>query len=842
MATSHQATVSPPHISLAPDTLQTPVHELTAWRPDSAMSLFSFEEAVESLLGPAWGHKSSRKRKRPHRSVTEELEDILPSSPISTSTPSRRHRADYSPSPTPLPSSPLASYKTLYQGQSCEKRARLPPVKASTFNQALRVISGLPTGPRAPRQTERRERPKERPPVWAESRQELCEALPYYRSFQSGLYMHFKVTFGYLLEAFPAPRDAWASNGRVIISHGGGQCICPKLPNGKQGPPVLQADQSRSDARVDALLTAAERQTPIILIAGEGYKELPWELDCAYVVLGWYWISYTWVEAEPAYKGTKPPPGREYFHRIKIRFDWVESQGNPWWEDCAAGDRSVLAEEMLSTSLPSARRDWSGDDLDSKATSPDTTMSPTTPSISHSYRTIFETFTCPTCNAPSPKIYTEGPICIHPSCPAFFFLLTPSGLFSIPPDFELTLCPAFLVTQRTPEGVGRVPYGVVPPGPEEDWPEAGGEGLGGAGEKTLWRGWVCSGCGRANCRYRWEVWECQACGNTIAQLDARHQVPLCRLTDLKSPFLGDGMINSSAGLSARVMLSRELGAVVAIYELPEAGKVYHIMPSDKGYATELFYAYQQESTSKPWFQRRSIRTSSVKGSLLAQHFAFNSGVPYKYIVDTLSTPFSESPACVTEAMDHIKSSVASVLGEEYGFNEILSVCYREGQKMGYHDDGEPGLGPVVASLSLGSSAIMSFRPKSGGREKQRGNPDVSLSITLSHGDFMIMEGHEIQRRYHHRVVPQGFRIAATARRISEPVKQGVQVGADVEADVGAETCLGPKLSTKHPLSDLPRYSSPQQSPLELELPHLRPVFDDSSLPPRSIPTQFPCVS
>jgi hypothetical protein len=49
----------------------------------------------------------------------------------------------------------------------------------------------------------------------------------------------------------------------------------------------------------------------------------------------WYWISYIWVEAEPAAPGIQPPEGREYFHRYKVRFDWVQSQGWPWWDTFA---------------------------------------------------------------------------------------------------------------------------------------------------------------------------------------------------------------------------------------------------------------------------------------------------------------------------------------------------------------------------------------------------------------------------------------------------------------------------------------------------------------------------
>lgn len=37
-----------------------------------------------------------------------------------------------------------------------------------------------------------------------------------------------------------------------------------------------------------------------------------------------------------------------------------------------------------------------------------------------------------------------------------------------------------------------------------------------------------------------------------------------------------------------------------------------------------------------------------------------------------------------------------VVGRNIDFNEVLSVLYREGQKMSWHDDGEPGTSPVMA--------------------------------------------------------------------------------------------------------------------------------------------------
>lgn len=56
---------------------------------------------------------------------------------------------------------------------------------------------------------------------------------------------------------------------------------------------------------------------------------------------------------------------------------------------------------------------------------------------------------------------------------------------------------------------------------------------------------------------------------------------------------------------------------------------------------------------------------------------------------------ASSSATPTSARSHVADSrirarVATVLGHSVEFNEILSVMYREGQKMSWHDDGERG--------------------------------------------------------------------------------------------------------------------------------------------------------
>ncbi|KAK8861420.1 hypothetical protein IAR55_002239 [Kwoniella newhampshirensis] len=755
-----------------------------------------------------------------------------------------------------------------------------PGIRSSTFCAVLRIIAGI-APPIAPQPSTTIQKPSSRPPVWAESRQELCEALPYYRSFQSGLYMHDRVAFGYLLEAFPAPRDTWAHNGRIVISHGGGQCIRKVNLDGTPGPTTLQADQSSSDARVETLLTAHHKRTPIILIAGAGYEFLPWKLECAYVVLGWYWISAAWVEAESAGRGVTPPPGRNYFHRYKIRFDWVDSQGEPWWdrkvisgfgtgskegsplipcpEDSDSFCRTLPTTTSFGSSSPKPgtkllyqEQHHFLDDLSQDSEPLREVPSEDLPSASHPRAPIMDvrfilnstglmtppitppepdagaslpihetespqvvktegvdfiplndrtlpgegvlnhespvassqdleerpfstvTFDCPTCFTPNYHVYQESQICLSPDCPAFFMLPTSLGLLPIPPGFHFTLSQDFLTPCKSPNSVRRLPYSVVPPEPVSRSPDADNEGVGG---RTLWRGWVCRKCGRANSRYRWEVWECRNCGNTLRPLDPNRVVFTPSLEATPPPFLGNAHLHVDQGINSNLMKIDYPSATVIIYDIIDVGKVYHVMHNQFELANELLDRYQREAARGGWFQRRALKTNAIKGPMLAQHFALNSGASYKYNVDVVSLSFEDSPSCVIHALDLITKRVESVLREKVPFNECLSVMYREGQKMSWHDDGERGLGPVVASLSLGSPAIMSFRRKQARVEPNQGyyigratasarvSPPVALSITLSHGDIMIMQGREIQKRFDHRVIPQGFRIAATARTI-----------------------------------------------------------------------------
>jgi hypothetical protein len=57
-----------------------------------------------------------------------------------------------------------------------------------------------------------------KPFIWAEKRQDLCSALPYYQAYQSGAYTKDGVMRGNLLDAFGGHRDIVHSDGHVIMT------------------------------------------------------------------------------------------------------------------------------------------------------------------------------------------------------------------------------------------------------------------------------------------------------------------------------------------------------------------------------------------------------------------------------------------------------------------------------------------------------------------------------------------------------------------------------------------------------------------------------------------------
>ena len=75
------------------------------------------------------------------------------------------------------------------------------------------------------------------------------------------------------------------------------------------------------------------------------------------------------------------------------------------------------------------------------------------------------------------------------------------------------------------------------------------------------------------------------------------------------------------------------------------------------------------------------------------------------------------------------------------FDFVVANRYRSGADcIGWHADDERGLGPVIASLSLGAARTFRIRRKNGGGS--------SAGLRLAHGDLVVMWG-RFQRDFKH---------------------------------------------------------------------------------------------
>ncbi|KAJ7874007.1 hypothetical protein B0H14DRAFT_2718698 [Mycena olivaceomarginata] len=233
------------------------------------------------------------------------------------------------------------------------------------------------------------------PPLWSQSRQEMCETLPWFRSFHGGVYQNKGVAKGYMLSSFGSERDCFLHGGEFIISHGGG---------GTHTDGTVE-DQKGGHPSVRALISNCSAGTPLVILVDDKYPKFPLKLKDKKIylaVLGFYTVVSAWAEVHDV-SGSKVV-------RYKFAFQWCAGQGDPWW---------------LTFSAPIA-------------------LKCTQPPVTH---------LCGGCDNLSPHIYRTGWMCLNPDCPQFWTGARPEGLEYIsdflqprespvfPSDFDARLVP-----------------------------------------------------------------------------------------------------------------------------------------------------------------------------------------------------------------------------------------------------------------------------------------------------------------------------------------------------------------------------------------------------------------
>ncbi|KAI0785683.1 hypothetical protein C8Q75DRAFT_828746 [Abortiporus biennis] len=572
--------------------------------------------------------------------------------------------------------------------------------------------------------------PLERYPlIWSESRQEICETLDWFRSYQGGVYFSKDIAKGYLLSAFSAERDIFHHGGRLVISHGGGKADSIHSINGKSQFQEA-SDQTSNDKSVRSLLNTMTLQLPIVLLIDDKYRLFPFDLSskgCTYAVLGFYRIAYAWAEKQPN------PNNGTAIVKYKFAFQWCSEQGDPWW----------FSPSYSNTALPTAV----------------IKQYVLNPELTHLF--IRPGKICNVCNTSSPQTYAEGWMCLASSCARFWCMGDTFAPLGLSYDEEFLKPVQFAI-----EGVPDIrPVHPTLFAKEDDITTT----------SQFCKGWHCLTCGRLSCRlYKWEHWQCQNC-DAIVTVEGR----LRNANEFRNQTQGVRFLRHRTSEYSGIITpmsqqyQHEKGfAGYTTFILPcNRGRIHVIYSSPLGNAEAdaILQKYQDQArTGHLRFRRWPLRAHKCRGTLLTNYFSQNTGEPYQYVGGAENTvPFTEDSAA-TDALRLIEKRMLQAINPPISanFNEVLSAAYMDKQKMAYHSDAERGLGPVVASLSLGASAYMHFRLHSQySNEVPNPSARIVLSLFLRHGDIMVMEGANVQKYYEHTVVPLNFRFAATARSI-----------------------------------------------------------------------------
>ncbi|KAL8822721.1 MAG: hypothetical protein Q9191_006546 [Dirinaria sp. TL-2023a] len=600
-----------------------------------------------------------------------------------------------------------------------------------------------------------------KPLVFAETRQALCESLPYYRAYQSSAYTHGGRVYGVMLDY--ALDDSAYMDEEIIIHKTGGGC---RITNDALREQIV--DHKRTDSTVQSFLKNWDNNDPLAVILGSRNTHCPAAMPHRYNVLGWFVVTHVWPE---------PNGGKIAF---KVRLQKLDLGEKSWW----AAEKTPSPPQVRDFAFQALRQ------------------------------------SCDLCSQTSSQIYTIGWTCLNEHCEEYCQI---NGVKV--QDFALN--PDFLAEREVPQ---RKPSTALVPSTLKD--DAKNPTL--WASRSAWRGVPCERCGNCIAAKDWHYWKCDVKGcNWMYSLKKAILPAALFLPDEGMGYWKHARIENFCRYPFQAWTYQIHGNfLVSIYQVMPANYIVHIHASNpENIGIDNLFEAMQGNKEIPLQRNMMSGACLVEGGLLTKHFAVNYGAQYKYVAAVGMLSFSEAPKPIMKALGRITWACSFALGllgvTEYEKpNELLAVGYKEGNEMGYHDDGEKGLGITVGSLSLGGEADFSFRMKDGhwspkmmmtdpekydpakivlegskfwkerrdlnskfghvsktqfekekmelyskwkndtAKENRGRECPVLLKMKLKHGDYVIMHGAEIQQYFEHAAKPTDkLRFALTARTI-----------------------------------------------------------------------------
>ncbi|KAL4784335.1 hypothetical protein BJX76DRAFT_327716 [Aspergillus varians] len=617
------------------------------------------------------------------------------------------------------------------------------------------------------------------PPAWAEDRPSLASTIPWISIFQGGMYRKNGVCWGFLIDGDCGVRS-YIDDEIVITRIGGGSEKC------SDGSLVLKKDQDEASSFVKCIKNSMESRIAVGMVIGKPSHSSPRtssnsvagsktayllkrKLPYRFNIMDFFRVADIWKEKLN---------GKIAF---RVRFEKLDLSKKSWW-----------AERGAPLPVPHAQR----------ITQP-------------------EVKKCSVCHVGSKQVYKEGWICLNQQCSDFWKL---NG--SEPPT-DLTLHDKFL-EYRCPYDPAIQPPSSLVPDLLSTIDETDGHAF--ASRRTL-KGIVCPSCKKCIPRRFWNGWACSVNNNADGGKELKpaecsfsksltiSALSLHEVIDNNEPSSNKRSSSSNPEfLAPQIDDETHYPYRVLTYSLGDEGSIMHFVSNRAinerpGGPNDLLSGLQVPRLD---LRRYPMGQAVVTGTLQSQ-FAVNYGRPYAFVVSVDSLGFEGAPESILRALGRLTwAAQKSVHHKDETIldpNEMLVLGYLEGQKIGYHDDGESTVGPTIASLSLGAKATMHVRMKFkyyhgstlGGRkkgtptpidddpvleycenynerqrlkeqlsnglltkdayneawlesyskfkesEKDRVAPPDLIQMELNHGDMVVMHGKGVQKYYEHGV-------------------------------------------------------------------------------------------
>ncbi|KAF3396404.1 hypothetical protein F1880_006750 [Penicillium rolfsii] len=604
------------------------------------------------------------------------------------------------------------------------------------------------------------------PPIWANTRQQITDALEWYRCMQGGASHKEKKCTGFLLDGDSGDRSFMSDE--VFITRIGGDC-----KKERDGSLLLKNDQSPNGTIITSITASFQERKPVGVVIGSNNTLLNVQIPHRYCVMDWFLITDVWTEKMGKYAG------------YRIRLEKLDLSTKGWW-----------IEQGSDASLP----------LDHSNKPPPSQK-------------------CGECGKSSLQIYSRpGWMCLERSCAKFWkFSNDEPTDFEFHSDFLDYRHPRGADIPNPGPLAEIVDRNIEPSdgtADREEWRGIVCPECRKSIQRVSWDAWDC-----AKDYSRGPEETC--CYKVVRKM---REISLESVLNGAKPYLSKQMegtlepVIDKDSLKPYEVRTYQLPDIGSITHFVSNASINGRTDGPNA----MFSQLQRLDLGLRRYPLESAQVKGTLTCHFAVNYGVP--YKYVVSVDSkaFSDAPAEIMTALGRLSWATEQAVTRVGDQYQPPNELLALGYFEKMKIGFHDDGETALGPTIATLSLGSRSRMYIRMKgkyyfgvshsntptpcdpvlSGCVQEEKRQslkedfeagritkdvynkrrkamlyrldnkqPPKLLTLELKHGDLVVMHGAKLQKYFEHSVEPDKMlRFALTARYIESKDKADLLKG------------------------------------------------------------------